>query len=151
MSQYCCTPMGTCNEEKAVITQTNLCPTCGQKGKKVDSITFKAWLDISLLTLRDVRYLFCPTAACPVVYFAADRLQFFTKEQVRVHQKEPDDESVLVCYCFYHSPQTIRIELLARNASNVVEKITGGIQAGQCACKVRNPQGSCCLVTCGPL
>jgi hypothetical protein len=146
-AHQCCDPIAIGNQEQAVLTQSNLCPTCGHKGKKVDSLTLKAMLNVSLLALREVPYRFCPTAACPVVYFATDGRQSFTKEQIRerVHQKEPNDESVLVCYCFYHSPQTIRGELLARGTTTVVEEITEGIQASQCACEVRNPQGSCCL------
>jgi hypothetical protein len=26
-----------------------------------------------------------------------------------------------------------------------VERVTAGVQADQCACDIRNPQGSCCL------
>jgi hypothetical protein len=29
--------------------------------------------------------------------------------------------------------------------STVVADVTTGIKAGQCACEIRNPQGSCCL------
>jgi hypothetical protein len=64
---------------------------------------------------------------------------------VPAHQKESSDESVLVCYCFYHSPATLRAELLATGAATVIEEIEAGIKAGQCACELRNPQGSCCL------
>lgn len=166
MSQNCCMSAGGdqrgihLNEEsccasvwvgsrgqKLAIPQTNLCPTCGQKGKKVDNLTLKAMLDVTLLAVRDVPYLFCRTVDCPVVYFATDEMQVFTKDQIRVpvHQKEPGDDAVPVCYCFSHSPATIRAELLATGQSTVVEEIEGGIQAGQCACEVRNPQGSCCV------
>ncbi|MFQ5578375.1 MAG: hypothetical protein ACE5G8_15440 [Anaerolineae bacterium] len=104
-------------------------------------------LDVSLLALRDVPYLFCRAAGCAVVYFSADGAQSFTKDQIRVpvHQKEPDDATVPVCYCFRHSPASIQAELLATGQSTVVGEINGGIKAGQCACEVRNPQGSCCL------
>lgn len=110
-------------------------------------ITLKAMLNVSLLALRDTPYLFCRAAECDVVYFSADGAQSFTKAQIRVpvHQKEPDDETVPVCYCFRHSPASIRAEWLATGASTVIEEINSGIQAGQCACEVRNPQGSCCL------
>ena len=148
MSQNCCVLIDTDQNEKAKInTKTDCCPTCGQKGKKVDSITIKAMLNVSLLALREMPYLFCRTAACPVVYFSADGLQVFTTDQIRVpvYQKKPNDDTVLVCYCFHHSPTTIRAELLATGTSTVVEAIARGIQADQCACEIRNPQGSCCL------
>jgi hypothetical protein len=110
-------------------------------------MTLKAMLDASLLALRDLPYLFCRTTNCPVVYFSADGTQSFTKDQIRVpvHQKEPEDDAVPVCYCFRHSPATIRAEWLATGRSTVVEEIETGIKAGQCACEIRNPQGSCCL------
>jgi hypothetical protein len=142
-----CAPLQASIGRTAAVTQSNRCPTCGQKGKKVECLTLKAMLEVSLLAVRDAPYLFCRTAKCPVVYFSADGTQSFTKEQIRVpvYQKEPDNESVWVCYCFYHSPATIRAELLATGTSTVVEAIARGIQADQCACEIRNPQGSCCL------
>lgn len=144
--ESCCAPVRAGNGS-TMTAQTNRCPTCDRKGKKVGTITLKAILDVSLLALRDVSYLFCRTAECEVVYFAADGKQSFTKHQLRVlvHQKEPADETVLVCYCFRHSPATIRAELMTTGHSTVIEEINGGINAGQCACEVRNPQGSCCL------
>lgn len=145
--ESCCVPVRIDKGRKLATPQTNLCPTCGQKGKKVDSLTLKAMLDVSLLAVRDVPYNFCRTSDCPVIYFAADGVQVFTKDQIRVpvHQKEPADDNVPVCYCFHHSPATIRAELLATGRSTVVEEIEAGIKAGQCACEIRNPQGSCCL------
>lgn len=120
--ESCCTPTIAGNRV-ADAAPTNLCPGCHQKGKKVDPPT------------------------CPLVYFSADGTQSFTKDQIRVpvHQKEPDDDIVPVCYCFHHSPATIRAEWLATGQSTVVEEIEAGIKAGQCACEIRNPQGSCCL------
>lgn len=153
----CCTPVEAGNDKIATVescctkengtVQNNHCPICGQKGKKVDSITLKAMLKVSLLAWRDTPYLFCRTADCEVVYFSADGTQTFAKEKIRVpvHQKEPDDDTTPVCYCFRHCPGSIRAELLATGASTVIEAINGGIQTGQCACELRNPQGSCCL------
>ncbi|MFQ5578390.1 MAG: hypothetical protein ACE5G8_15520 [Anaerolineae bacterium] len=62
-----------------------------------------------------------------------------------VYQKEPHNPEVLVCYCFRHSPASIRAELRVAGRSTVVAQINAGIKAGQCACDIRNPQGSCCL------
>ena len=143
--ESCCAPTSAGGE--AAILQTSLCLACGQKGKKVDNITLKAMLNVSLLAVRNVPYLFCRTAECPVIYFSVDGAQSFSKTQIRVpvHQKEPDDDKVPVCYCFRHSPATIQTELLATGQSTVVEEIKVGIKTGHCACEIRNPQGSCCL------
>ncbi|MDX1522993.1 MAG: hypothetical protein R3264_15295 [Anaerolineae bacterium] len=145
--ESCCVPTTAGNGVEIATSQPNKCPACEQKGRKVDSITLKSMLDVSLLALRDVAYLFCRTSDCSVVYFSADGAQSFTKDQIRVpvHQKEPDNDAVPVCYCFRHSPASIRAEFLTTGQSTVVEEINSGIQAGHCACEVRNPQGNCCL------
>ena len=140
-SESCCAPDFT------TIAQTSQCPVCGSKGKKVDSITLKAMLNISLVNVRDAPYFFCRAADCEVVYFSGDGQQSFTQAQVRepVYQKAPQNENVFVCYCFQHTPATIKAKLLNTGQSTVIEEINAGIKAGQCACEVRNPQGSCCL------
>ncbi|MCI0711819.1 MAG: hypothetical protein L0154_16810 [Chloroflexi bacterium] len=123
------------------------CPVCGQQGKKVGGATVKTMVSISLHEVRDTQYYFCKTADCRVVYFNEDGDQTFNTTQVRerVYQKEPTSLDVLACYCFQHTAQSIRAELQSKGHSNVVDDINAGIQAGQCACDWRNPQGSCCL------
>ena len=123
------------------------CPSCGQKGKAVDGQTVKALLAISLAYVTHEPYLFCRTRDCPVVYFSADGEETFTADQMRerAYQKELDSADVLVCYCFHHTPGSIRDEIEMTGRSTVVETINAGIQTGQCACDIRNPQGSCCL------
>lgn len=122
------------------------CPRCGARGKKVALETVKAMLSVSLRALdSSTRYHFCRTAVCEVVYFAAQAL--FTTDEVRVpvHQKHPESSDVPVCYCFTHTPASIRAEWRSIAMSTVVADVTTGIKAGQCACEIRNPQGSCCL------
>jgi len=122
------------------------CPSCGEKGKPVQGQTVKALLSVSLRNVQDVEYLFCKTQTCPVVYFSLDGEQIFTADQVRerVYQKEPDVEEVSVCYCFQHTVGDIRAASSEDHAA-IVNDINTGINAGQCACDLRNPQGSCCL------
>src|SRR5574341_305165 len=123
------------------------CPVTGARGKKISLTTIKAMLGVSLEAVRDVDYYFCPQADCSVVYFSADHTQTFSTAEVRerVYQKEPDADDVFVCYCFRHTPGSIRAELAETGKGMVVDLITAGIQAGQCGCDVRNPQGTCCL------
>jgi Zinc binding domain len=101
---------------------------------------------VSLREVQDVEYLFCKTRTCPVVYFSPDGVQTFSVEQVRerIYQKEPDSEDVFVCYCFRHTVGDIRAASFESRKA-IVEDINTGINAGQCACDLRNPQGSCCL------
>jgi hypothetical protein len=125
---------------------TNACPVCREKGKPVQRQTVKALLSVSLREVQGVEYLFCKTQTCPVVYFSPDGEQTFTAEQVRerVYQKEPDAEEVFVCYCFRHTVGDIRAASSETRAA-IVDDINTGINAEQCACDLRNPQGSCCL------
>lgn len=125
---------------------TQDCPFCGMKGKQVQGQTVKALLAVSLRAVQDVDYLFCRTRTCPVVYFSLNGEQTYTTAQVRerVYQKEPENDEVLVCYCFQHRVGEIRTASPAKCAE-IVGDINTGISAGQCACDLRNPQGSCCL------
>lgn len=88
-----------------------------------------------------------PDGRCPTVYFAADGESRFTEDSLseRVHQKHPEDDDVFVCYCFRHTPGSIRAEPREMGETGVIESVTAGIRAGKCACDIRNPQGSCCL------
>ncbi len=155
MSDDCCAVNLTPDETPKTVemsfalkTGTGLCPACRTKGKKVDTITVKAMLNASLRDISPTgQYYFCKTPDCATVYFFADGSHSFTKDQLRepVHQKEPAAETVPVCYCFGHTPASIRAEIEATGESTVVDDVNTGIKAGQCACEVRNPQGSCCL------
>lgn len=124
----------------------NACPQCGKMGKPVQGQTVKALLSVSLREVQDTKYLFCRTQTCPVVYFSADGQQMFTLEQVRerVYQKEPQAEDVFICYCFRHTVGDLRVATPEERIA-IVNDINIGINAGQCACDLRNPQGSCCL------
>lgn len=122
------------------------CPECNQKGKVVQGQTVKALLSVSLRSVQDTEYYFCRTQSCPVVYFTAGGKSTLITSQLRerVYQKEPNADDVFVCYCFKHKVAE------ARNASpeirvSIINEINTGIQANQCACDLRNPQGYCCL------
>ncbi len=124
-----------------------ICPITQTVGKRVDSATLKSMLAVSLHQVQDIDYFFCRESNCEVVYFSADGKQVFKTHEVRerVFQKEPDSSDVLICYCFRHTPGSIRAEIENTGGSTVVEDINQGIKAGQCACDWRNPQGDCCL------
>lgn len=148
MSSDCCSPTDdSCAVSAKQLINAAICPSCGQKGKSVDTQTVKAMLLVSLEAVRPLAvYRFCRTLDCPVVYFDETGL-FFTEADVRerVYQKHAETDNVFVCYCFQHTPGTIRAEFTENKSSDVVERITTGTKAGVCACEIRNPQGSCCL------
>lgn len=124
----------------------NACPECGKTGKPVQGQTVKALLAVSLREVQDTQYLFCRAQTCPVVYFSIDSKQRFTVEQIRerVYQKEPEADEVFICYCFRHTVGDLRAKSQEKRFA-IVGDITTGINAGQCTCDLRNPQGSCCL------
>ena len=124
----------------------NACPECGQTAKPVQGQTVKALLAVNLRQVREVAHLFCRTQTCPVVYFSPDGAQTFTVEQVRerVYQKEPEADDVSVCYCFRYTVGQVRAAS-PEGRRAIVDDVNAGINAGQCACDLRNPQGSCCL------
>ena len=149
MSEKCMCPTeaGCATCELSTPPTSVLCSTCGQKGKPIDILTLKALLAVPLTVLSAVEYAFCRTPDCPTVYYSLDGQQQFGEDALRerVHQKHQTADDVFVCYCFRHSPGSIRAELLATGNSSTIATVTAGIQAGQCACDIRNPQGSCCL------
>ena len=89
----------------------------------------------------------CRAPDCAVVYYRRARAQTFHVDELRkaaVHQKRPDDDDVLVRYCFRHSIGEIAGPRRS-GAPAILADINAGIRAGQCACDLRNPEGTCCL------
>lgn len=117
------------------------CPACGGPGRPTTSTTLKAMLAVSLTAVRNVAYRFCPAAGCSVVYYSDDGKQRFTEDDLRekVYNKHADDADVLVCYCFQLTTREVRED------EDALTMIEAGVQAGQCACDIRNPQGTCCI------
>jgi hypothetical protein len=144
----CCIPhSGPTTGDLAGSPAPGACPTNGQVGKGVDSLTLKAMLALPLTCVAPVEYRFCYAPDCSTVYYSVEGAQCFSEADLRerVYQKHPADDEIFVCYCFRHTIGSIRAELRQTSSTSVIEAITAGIQAGQCACDIRNPQGSCCL------
>ncbi len=147
MAHDCCSSEECETESIKQVSNTVVCPSCEQKGKKVKIQTLQAMLAVTLEAIdHSTTYRFCRSADCPVVYFGEGG-DSFVEEDLReqVYQKHPESEDIFVCYCYRHSPGTIRSEILERGETDVVARVTAGTKAGTCACDIRNPQGSCCL------
>ena len=143
----CCTPSAK-TVSQSTKTKQKTCPSCGQKGRWVDSATLKSQLSVSIRQIqKDVTYRFCSTQDCDVVYYAQDGEQYFTTEHIRVpvYQKAAASDDVPICYCFQYSTEGIRQEIQQTGHTIAIDDINAGIQAEQCACDWRNPQGNCCL------
>lgn len=125
-------------------TNVGTCPGCGQWGRQVALMTVQAQVAFSLRKLAAAGYRFCATPGCTVVYYAAGAPPIVHSQlRERVFQKEAAGD-VLVCYCFRHSVVALQQRDSARHAA-ILADIVAGTRRGQCACELRNPQGSCCL------
>lgn len=122
------------------------CPQCGQPGKAVETKTLKQMVQPQHLELANKPgFLFCRTADCNVIYFRADGDCLRKPDvRVRVGSKETEDP-VPLCYCFGFTEAMVREEIRTTGKCIIPQHIAAEVKAGNCACEIRNPQGSCCL------
>jgi hypothetical protein len=140
MADTCCAPAGGA----APVLSAHTCPGCGERGRQVALLTVQAQVAISLRELGATPYHFCATPGCEVVYYAAGSPPILRGQvRERVFQKEPAPD-VLVCHCFRYSLGALQQSDEVGRAA-ILADIVAGTRQGQCACELRNPQGSCCL------
>lgn len=122
------------------------CPRCAGTGKTVSLATVgsMAKTTVEPSKLGRSSYKLCRNADCPVVYFARGITIDKSELRVPVNFKEKNYDGP-VCYCFNHTMASIRAEIQSSGHSTVQAVISREIQAGRCACEVKNPAGSCCL------
>ena len=102
----------------------------------------RPWLE----RLDEEVYYFCETRECPVVYFSNSNDQEFLNHEVRLKIGLKGNETPnQLCYCFDYTEESILEEMDKSGKSKAVEVITANVQAGLCACEIRNPAGRCCL------
>jgi hypothetical protein len=115
---------------------------------RVDAITLKALL-VSEALRRGVPPAprFCATPECSTVYFDSAAGVTFSEADVSVpvYAKRPGAPDVPVCYCFGITRRTVRAEANREGAEPASRRIQADVNAGHCACEVRNPKGTCCL------
>lgn len=136
-----------CGGSECTVGTSAICQECGQKGKSVQKLTPENLLvEYKVSELKKTEYFFCPTKTCDVVYFTNDGNQYFKKEdvKVRVGSKETEDP-IPVCYCFDFTRERIFDEIRTTGKSTTTSYITNKINAGECACEIKNPSGRCCL------
>ena len=123
------------------------CPVNGARSKQVDMLTVKSLVRNLPLGMPNTQYYFCDSLNCEVVYFPLDAKapQFRCEDlTVRVGAKEKTDP-IPLCYCFGFARQDIWDEIRSTGKSTVVARISAEIEAGRCACELKNPSGKCCL------
>ena len=134
---------GSCDIEK----REDVCGWCGAQGHTVPRETLESLLTpTAFKRLQPGSYFFDASPDCEVMYFSNERESYFTKRdlRVRVGIKE-SDPPIPICYCFGHTLESARADIQATGRSTVAAEITKEIQAGRCACEVKNPSGRCCL------
>jgi Zinc binding domain len=142
MSECC-----TVNQSLAVAPAVMNCPLSRTRSRHVDLLTVKSLVRQLEFAMPATQYYFCAAPGCDVVYFPSNPgAPVFSREDmlVRVGAKESGEEAT-ICYCFGISRSQIREEVEAEGRCPVGEKIKAEIQAGRCACELKNPSGKCCL------
>ena len=123
------------------------CPLNGARSRQVGILTVKSLVRRLPLEMPHTQYYFCDSPDCAVVYFPLDpEAPSFRCDDlvVRVGAKETEDP-IPICYCFGFTCQDISDEIRRTGNSTVAKRIAAEIEAGRCACEVRNPSGKCCL------
>jgi len=122
------------------------CPRCGEKGHSVSLATVGAMAktDVEAVKLSAQDYRVCRNLICPAVYFSPGITIDKIGLRVPANFKEKNYEGP-ICYCFDHTVASIRAEIKSSGRSTVQAMITSQINAGHCACEVKNPAGTCCL------
>jgi hypothetical protein len=139
----CCSGNAKSGVAPAVMT----CPANGAQSKRVDALTVKSLVRMLPLGMPNTQYYFCDASDCELVYFGLDaEAPTFRREDlvVRVGAKETADP-IPICYCFGFARQDIWDEIGSTGKSTVAERIKAEVEAGHCACEVKNPSGKCCL------
>ncbi len=142
MSDCCST-----NPKTGTAPLVMVCPVNGARSKQVDMLTVKSLIRRLLLGMLNTQYYFCDAPDCDVVYFALEmEAPMFRREDlvVRVGAKETADP-IPVCYCFGFTRKDIENEIAETGRSTVADQIKTEVNAGNCACEVKNPSGKCCL------
>jgi hypothetical protein len=101
--------------------------------------------ETALARVGSSAHRFCPEPSCEIVYFDAESACYRKSDiRVPVWQKESFGHR-MVCYCFGENESSIRTEMQQLGRSDSVERVRRHIEAGRCACEIRNPRGACCL------
>lgn len=120
------------------------CPVCATKAKPVSILTAKSLVRDHTRVSKDTAYWFCRTPNCEVVYFSNKDVFRKSDVKVRVGLKEREDP-IPLCYCFGYEREEVKCDIEAHGASQIPDRIKAEVQAGFCACEVKNPAGTCCL------
>ena len=118
------------------------CPASGVTGRPVDWTTVAALAKGRVPLKQEFRL--CPDAECEVVYYGSAGTTLAVSD-LSVCPGFKNGSDGLVCYCFLYRKSDIARQLSETGETDVFQSIKDEVQAGNCACEVRNPSGRCCL------
>ena len=137
----CCSHDSRCAVPQS---RPGVCPACAEKGKAVPTLTVKSLVRDHTRVPASASFSFCRTATCDVVYFSSEGT--FHKPDMKVREGIKETENpVPLCYCFDYSRGDVFRDIEAIGSTSLPDRIKTEVQAGFCACEVKNPSGSCCL------
>ena len=122
------------------------CPKTSSRGRPVKPVTVSSLVRPEHRAIVDEHtWSYCSDSACDVVYFAEDGTALLRSDVVvRVGEKEARPPRT-VCYCFGHTRESIRDDILRTGSSDVIEAVTAKVRRKECSCETMNPRGTCCL------
>ena len=132
----------SCSEVANVGVEPTVCPEGGARGTSV------AWQTVAALVRGHLplkqEFRLCREPSCPVVYFGSEGTELRVEDLcVSPGFKEGGDG--LLCYCFEVRKTDLVSEIAETGSSGALNEISAEVEAGNCACEVRNPSGKCCL------
>lgn len=133
---------GSCCELPSVPESTGKCPESESPGKSVEWLTVASLASGRVPPRQD--FWLCHDPVCSVVYFGAEGA-VLAVEDLHVTPGFKTGRDGLVCYCFGHRKEDIARDLAGAGETDILDSIKSEVQAGNCACEVRNPSGRCCL------
>ena len=135
------------NGEAGTVPVVMVCPVNGTRSKQVGMLTVKSLVCQLPLEMPNTQYYFCDSSDCEVVYFPLDpEAPSFRRGDLMMRVSAKETENPLpICYCFGFTRQDIWDEIHKTGKSTAAKRIAAEVEAGRCACEVRNPSGKCCL------
>jgi hypothetical protein len=137
----------TAKETPPVTRATTSCPGCGQAGQHVPLKTLRHHVKpTNFCELETGSFYFCPSAKCDVFYFNKSGT-ILRETDVRQPIGSEESGDTVFCYCFGFTKAMVLREIRATGRCTIPQQIALEVKAGNCACSIFNPQGSCCLGT----
>jgi len=121
---------------------TQACPQCNTACKTVEMPTL--YHQVRFPENQDIisdTYYYCPTKDCSIGYFSIAG-HSVSKPQLRTHQ---NIQKGTLCYCFDIDEKDYLTALSTKNTETIKNFVIKRTKSGECACKLRNPSGQCCL------